>query len=86
MAITRKPKATEKAAKEKDINALINKGGSTAENTSVSEKTAEDKPIIIRIPSDALERIDRIVKSKQIKTPRHTWLLEAIFEKLERES
>jgi hypothetical protein len=86
MAITRKPKSTENVAKEKDINALINKGGSTAENIGISEKTVREKPIIIRIPSDALERIDRIVKSKQIKTPRHTWLLEAIFEKLEKES
>jgi hypothetical protein len=86
MAITRKPKTIEKVAKEKDINALINKGGSAAENINVVEKTIGEKPIIIRVPSEALGKIDKIVKSKQIKTPRHTWLLEAIFEKLERES
>ena len=33
MAISRKP-TTEKQVKEKDINALINKGGSTAESDS----------------------------------------------------
>lgn len=82
MAISRKPKTTEKKTKEVDIKALINKGGSTAEN---GKKESGDKPILIRIPSDALQKIDEIVMSKRIKTPRHTWLLEAVFEKLERE-
>jgi hypothetical protein len=82
MAISRKPKTTEKPIKEQDINALINKGGSTAENGSKKEG---DKPILIRVPPDTLEMIDKIVASKKIKTPRHTWLLEAVFEKLERE-
>lgn len=83
MAISRKPKATEKTQKEPDINALINKGGSTAE-TSI--KREREKPILIRLPSDTLKQIDEIVSLKKIKTPRHTWLLEAVFEKLERES
>lgn len=82
MAISKKPQTTEKTVKETDINALINKGGSTAETDS--RKTGE-KPILIRIPSDALEKIDEIVASRKIKTPRHTWLLEAIFEKLGKE-
>jgi hypothetical protein len=83
MAISRKPKTTEKVAKEPSIAALINKGGSTAETTI--EKVGE-KPILIRVPSDVIKQIDSIVSSKRIKTPRHTWLLEAVFEKLERET
>lgn len=82
MAISRKPKTTEKQEKEQNINALINKGGSVAENNG---RQAADKPILIRIPVDALNKIDELVSAKRIKTPRHTWLLEAIFEKLERE-
>lgn len=82
MAISRKPKAAEKPAKEKDINALINKGGSVAKN---GNKKLEEKPILIRIPAEVLEKIDEIVSAKKIKTPRHTWLLEAVFEKLEKE-
>ena len=82
MAISRKPKAANKQQKEIDINALINKGGSTAK--SEIEK-AEDKTILLRLPIELLKRIDERVKSKKIRTPRHTWLLEAIFEKLERE-
>ena len=83
MAISRKPNVKEKTAKEPNITALINKGGSTAEKTD--EKPLE-KPILIRVPSEIIEQIDSIVSSKKIKTPRHTWLLEAVFEKLERES
>lgn len=83
MAISRKPKAVEKLAKEPNIEALINKGGSTAEKTVAK---VEEKPILIRVPSDIIKQIDSIVSSKKIKTPRHTWLLEAVFEKLERES
>jgi hypothetical protein len=32
-----------------------------------------------------MERIDHAVQARRIKTPRHTWLLEAIIEKLDRE-
>lgn len=82
MAISRKPTATEKTVKEPNITALINKGGSTAETSTKEEK---EKPILLRVPSEVLIQIDAIVSSKRIKTPRHTWLLEAVFEKLERE-
>lgn len=85
MAIARKPKANEKQVKEQNINALINKGGSVAEDGGENEvKQSGGKPILIRIPAEALKRIDEIVSAKRIKTPRHTWLLEAIFEKLEK--
>lgn len=86
MAIARKPKPSETHAKEQSINALINKGGSIAENREDGDlKQTGDKPILIRIPAEALKKIDKIVSAKKIKTPRHTWLLEAIFEKLEKD-
>lgn len=85
MAIARKPKANEKQANEQNINALINKGGSVAEEGKGSgAEQAGGKPILIRIPVEALKKIDEIVGAKKIKMPRHTWLLEAIFEKLEK--
>lgn len=83
MAIARKPKAENKDKKQVDIDALINKGGSPVANDKMKTK---DKSILLRIPSDTLKTIDEVVSSKQIKTPRHTWLLEAVFEKLEREA
>lgn len=82
MAISRKPQAAAKSRDVVDINALIHKGGSSA-----SEQAREgEKPILVRLPSDLLSRIDLSVKRRRIKTPRHTWILEAIVEKLEREA
>lgn len=86
MAISRKPKISEIQVKEQNINALINKGGSIAKENNDDDKESGDKPILIRVPAEALQKIDEIVSAKKIKTPRHTWLLEAIFEKLERET
>jgi hypothetical protein len=86
MAIARKPKASTvgKPAGAVDIDALIHKGGSVA-----SEKGRGDgkpTPLLLRVPSDILNRIDVSLKTRPIKTPRHTWILEAIVEKLEREA
>jgi hypothetical protein len=84
MAISRKPKQSSSAAtKTVDVDALIKKGG------SVAGKNGEEKsavPVILRVPEDILEKVDASVQARRIKTPRHTWLLEAILEKLERES
>lgn len=83
MAISRKPRTEQIATRKIDVDALINKGGSIAQRQDAEQK---EKPVILRVPEDVLERIDATVKARRIKTPRHTWLLEAVLEKLERES
>jgi hypothetical protein len=84
MAISRKPKQSSSAAtKTVDVDALIKKGGSVAGKNG-QEKSAV--PVILRVPEDILEKVDASVQVRRIKTPRHTWLLEAVLEKLERES
>jgi len=85
MAITRKPKQSSgTATKPVDVDALINKGGSVAGKNGEHGKDAV--PVILRVPEDILQRVDASVQARRIKTPRHTWLLEAVLEKLERES
>jgi len=81
MAITRKPQSSADAVV--DIDALINKGGS-APKQSVTDKE-DAAAVVLRIPAHILARIDASVKARPIRTPRHTWLLEAIHEKLQRE-
>jgi hypothetical protein len=54
------------------------------ERKARSAETGVD-PVILRIPTNLLEKIDGVVQARPIRTPRHTWLLEAIHEKLERE-
>lgn len=90
MAITRKPKQTTttelKPAKAKkpavDVAALINKGGSTVQNSN--EKT-EEKPVIQRVPESILKRVDEAVAARRVKTSRNTWINEAILDLLEKE-
>ena len=83
MAISRKPKPQEKASV--DVEALINKGGSVAGgDNDTGEKSSV--PVILRVPQTLLTRIDEAVAARPIRTPRHTWMLEAVLEKLERET
>jgi hypothetical protein len=84
MAITRKPRQSSGAGKQVDVDALIGKGGSVARKNGGQGKDAV--PVILRVPEDILRRVDESVQARRIKTPRHTWLLEAVLEKLERES
>lgn len=80
MAIARKPKSTKKGKQDVDVDALISKGGSVA-----TETTNKTTAFTMRLPGDLLRRVDAAVKKRPLKTPRHTWVLEAILEKLERE-
>jgi hypothetical protein len=92
MAVSRKPKASSSqdpsaSSASIDVDALINKGGSVpSTKDTVSAKNDDSTPVVVRIPTPILKRINEAVRSRQIKTPRHTWILEALLEKLEKES
>ncbi len=79
MPIAKKPIQTPETS-ENEINAVISKGGSVAK----SDKAGNQK-ILIRIPNNILDRVDTDLTTRPLKTPRNTWILEAILEKLERQ-
>ncbi|HWQ93285.1 MAG TPA: hypothetical protein VN673_16540, partial [Clostridia bacterium] len=81
--ITRKPNS--KADRMVDIEALISKGGGVAAAEQYEGAQEKDVPVIMRIPRNLLSRIDALVSARPIRTPRHTWLLEALLEKANRE-
>jgi hypothetical protein len=89
MAITRKPKASSAAAPAAvDIDALINKGGSVSGQPAITpteDSAAKPVPVVLRVPGDVLVKVDQALKTRRVRIPRHTWLLEAVVEKLERE-
>lgn len=89
MALARKPKMKEAsaAAAEQEIKTIIEKGGSVAASESNGKKQdgKQKQPVVVHIPAEWLEQIDQIRAGRRIKTPRHTWLLEAIAEKIDRE-
>ena len=49
------------------------------------QATEDEVAVTVRVPKGTLERIDSLVKARPTKIPRHSWLLEAIYEKLYKE-
>ncbi len=73
-----------------DVEALINRGGSAPQPTAGPIATAEPeeperRPIMVHIPTGVLSDIERLRKTRRIKTSRTAWIMEAIVEKLDRE-
>jgi len=85
MAIARKPKASAATTPAVDIEELISRGG-TPKGAAGQATDEATMPVVLRIPAAMLHHIDAAVKAQPIKTPRHRWLLEAIHEKLLRET
>ncbi len=84
MPITRKPKGRASAS-EAQIAALIEKGGRTARRETAAP-TVRNLAVLLRIPGPLAERLDAFLQSRLIRVPRQTWILEAILEKLDRET
>ena len=87
MAIVRKPGAS--MASEHQIETLINKGGGVAAarpGRSTDRVDRKISKVLLRMPDDLLSRVDEAVGARPLPTTRHAWLLEAVFEKLQRES
>jgi hypothetical protein len=73
----------EKKISQAQIDALINKGGSVpSDKITIQKKTA---PVLLHIPVQILEKVDREVTTRQTMK-RVSWILEAIVEKLEKDS
>ena len=81
MAISRKPRPT--STPTFDVEALINKGGTPP--ASVEDKPEESVAVVLRLPKEMNSHIMDCLKARPVRTPRHTWLLEAVHEKLVRE-
>ena len=87
MTLTRRPKpALVATTSPVDVDALISKGGSVAGAGAEPATSTKPAPVVLRLPPDVLTRIDRAVESRRVKVSRHTWLMEAVIEKLEREA
>jgi hypothetical protein len=83
MTIARKPKGKTPV----DVDELINKGGTPAAVPAVAGNGngGREVPVKLRIREGTLRRIDELVAARPVRTARHSWLMEAVVEKLERE-
>jgi hypothetical protein len=90
MAITKRPATTQVERDQVDVDALINKGGSVAQADPAAKTKQADEPektvvVNLRIPTSMLTEIDEILSTKKVRSSRHVWLLEAVWDKVERE-
>ena len=93
MAIRRPPsKATQSEAdREARTAAFINGGLQVAEPEPEPEPKSQKvlfkktKDVLLTIPGDMHKRLAGALEARRVRIPRHTWLLEAILEKLDRE-
>ena len=79
MPVSRKPT-------EKDLETFIAKGGS--EPVETKKDKGEEKAVQslkLRIPTELLEEIDQLVASRRPSPSRHQWILEALYEKVEKD-
>lgn len=80
MVVRRKPKTIEE---------FIEAGGAPSEAKSKPIEEINEKEIQslkLRVPVELLKQIDLSVKNRRPAPSRHQWILEALYEKLERES
>jgi hypothetical protein len=92
MPISKKPTKQELRNQQDEaaIQAVIHKGGSVASETINTEHVTL-KNLQLRLYIDQIGAIDQILQKKQGQSrrrrqSRHSWLVEAIEEKIERES
>ena len=68
-----------------DIDAVINRGGSSSA-ASQEEHTERERIFNLRVPESLVEKVDTLRKRRTGKISRNTWILEAIEDKIKRES
>jgi predicted HicB family RNase H-like nuclease len=70
-----------------DIDAVINRGGSSAASQEDSEDSEEQERVFnLRVPESLVNEVDALRKRRTGKISRNTWILEAIEDKIKRES
>jgi hypothetical protein len=81
MALRAKPQ--QQQPDDRRINELIEKGGTVA----ARESDGHAKPMLVqlRLSRDVIQRIDRTRKKRTVPPSRHSWILEALLDKLKAE-
>lgn len=88
MPVRRKPKSVEEfienggSAPQAESQAIASEPSPNVEKVAKKE---EIQPLKLRLPSSLLTQVDESVAKRRPAPSRHQWILEAIYEKLDRE-
>jgi hypothetical protein len=95
-AVSRRPSiADDTRSLDSEISALVNAGGSSATTEAERKEIARQKrqakkqiePVVnVRVPIELLTQLDSLRGRRVGKISRNTWILEAIEDKIERET
>ena len=87
MAVTRKPKdeqvPEDSLPEDPAFQHYLRKGGSAAKT---QQETPKDVRFTLQIPGHLCQDLDQVRQARPLKISRHQWVLEAILEKIQRES
>lgn len=87
---TEREEGTHDVDRQKDeaLLALIKKGGKSARplEDDEEEDVSSERRLSLRIPGEIAARIKQAAKARQVKTSSHSWIVEAVIEKLKKES
>jgi hypothetical protein len=87
MPVTRKPTDEpvhqDKLSEDPAFQQYLSKGGSAAKP---QQETPKDVRFTLNIPGTLCRELDRLRDTRPLKISRHQWVLEAILEKIQRES
>jgi len=92
MPVTRKPRETqtpqEPLPEDLAYRAYLSKGGSAAQEPQDASQDAAPKDVrfTLHIPGSLCQELDALRGARPLKISRHQWVLEAILEKIQRES
>ncbi len=92
MAVTRKPKDVlthqEPLPEDPAFQHYLSKGGSAAKGQQEASQEAAPKDVrfTLHIPGSLCQELDQLRHARPLKISRHQWVLEAILEKIQRES
>ena len=90
MPVSRKPKARTEEEFINQANDDILLDPKVISNLEPSENQLDSEsdiqPLKLRVPRDLVKDIDHLLSQRKPKISRHNWILEALYEKLERDS
>lgn len=73
------------AARREPGKPRISTAATNAATTGRARTHGERKAIMVKLPPEVIAQIDKLRRSRRLKTTRQTWLPEAIFEKFDKE-
>ncbi len=90
MPISRKPKARTEEEFINQANDDVLLEAKVISKLESSENQLDDEsdiqPLKLRVPRDLVKDIDNLLSQRKPKISRHNWILEALYEKLDRDS